>query len=80
MRRLAKAPGSNAAMAEMRVHMPVSGGVICLASKWVGAGFGLMAGINFFLYEVHGWGMKASWELAVAILPGNPTNVVAETM
>lgn len=69
MRRLARAPESNTTM----VHMP---GVIRLASKWVGEGFGLMAGIHFFLDEAHGLGNpEHDAILAVAILPGNPTNV-----
>ena len=38
-------------MAEMSILMPVSGGFIRLAGKWVDDAFGFMAGWNFFFYE-----------------------------
>jgi amino acid transporter len=41
----------NNCAAEMTVYMPVSGGFIRLAGKWVDEAFGFMAGWNFFLYE-----------------------------
>ncbi|CAG7916439.1 unnamed protein product [Penicillium olsonii] len=41
----------NNCMAEMTVYMPVDGGFIRLASKWVDPAWGFMAGWNFFLYE-----------------------------
>jgi amino acid transporter len=41
----------NNSVAEMTVHMPVSGGFIRLAGHWVDDAFGFMAGWNFFLYE-----------------------------
>lgn len=41
----------NNCIAEMTVYMPVSGGFIRLAGKWVDDSFGFMAGWNFFLYE-----------------------------
>jgi len=41
----------NNAMAEMASYMPVSGGFIRLAGKWVDESFGFMAGWNFFFYE-----------------------------
>ena len=41
----------NNCMAEMSVLMPVSGGFIRLAGKWVDDAFGFMAGWNFFFYE-----------------------------
>jgi yeast amino acid transporter len=41
----------NNCMAEMSTYMPVSGGFIRLAGKWVDDAFGFMAGWNFFLYE-----------------------------
>lgn len=41
----------NNSMAEMTVHMPVSGGFIRLAGHWVDDAFGFMAGWNFFFYE-----------------------------
>ena len=41
----------NSCMAEMAVFMPVSGGFIRLASRWVDEAWGFMAGWNFFLYE-----------------------------
>ncbi|CAK7221276.1 hypothetical protein SCUCBS95973_004439 [Sporothrix curviconia] len=41
----------NNCVAEMTVYMPVSGGFIRLAGKWVDDALGFMAGWNFFLYE-----------------------------
>ena len=41
----------NNCMAEMTTLMPVSGGFIRLAGKWVDDAFGFMAGWNFFFYE-----------------------------
>ncbi|EFX05152.1 amino acid permease [Grosmannia clavigera kw1407] len=41
----------NNCIAEMTVYMPVSGGFIRLAGKWVDDSLGFMAGWNFFLYE-----------------------------
>ncbi|TKA50334.1 hypothetical protein B0A49_13607 [Cryomyces minteri] len=41
----------NNCMAEMSTFMPVSGGFIRLAGKWVDDAFGFMAGWNFFFYE-----------------------------
>ncbi|OAA65771.1 amino acid permease [Niveomyces insectorum RCEF 264] len=41
----------NNCLAEMVVYMPVSGGFIRLAGKWVDDAWGFMAGWNFFLYE-----------------------------
>jgi len=41
----------NNAMAEMATYMPVSGGFIRMAGKWVDEAFGFMVGWNFFLYE-----------------------------
>lgn len=41
----------NNCIAEMTILMPVSGGFIRLAGKWVDEAFGFMAGWNFFLYE-----------------------------
>ena len=41
----------NNCLAEMTVYMPVSGGFIRLAGKWVDDALGFMAGWNFFLYE-----------------------------
>lgn len=41
----------NNSIAEMTVHMPVSGGFVRLAGHWVDDAFGFMAGWNFFLYE-----------------------------
>ncbi|KAF1808844.1 hypothetical protein P152DRAFT_517199 [Eremomyces bilateralis CBS 781.70] len=41
----------NNCAAEMSTYMPVSGGFIRLAGKWVDDAFGVMAGWNFFLYE-----------------------------
>ncbi|KAK3674970.1 hypothetical protein LTR78_005314 [Recurvomyces mirabilis] len=40
----------NNCMAERTVLMPVSGGFVRLAGKWVDDAFGFMAGWNFFLY------------------------------
>lgn len=42
---------ANNCVAEMTVYMPVSGGFIRLAGKWVDDAFGFMAGWNFFFYE-----------------------------
>jgi yeast amino acid transporter len=41
----------NNSMAEMATYMPVSGGFIRMAGKWVDEAFGFMAGWNFFFYE-----------------------------
>ena len=41
----------NNCAAEMMVFMPVSGGFIRMAGKWVDDAFGFMAGWNFFIYE-----------------------------
>jgi amino acid transporter len=41
----------NSGLAEMTVYMPVAGGFLRFASKWVDDAFGFMAGWNFFLYE-----------------------------
>ncbi|KAH7322900.1 amino acid permease/ SLC12A domain-containing protein [Stachybotrys elegans] len=41
----------NNAIAEMTVFMPVSGGFVRLAGRWVDDALGFMAGWNFFLYE-----------------------------
>ncbi|KAK4541662.1 hypothetical protein LTR36_007806 [Oleoguttula mirabilis] len=41
----------NNCIAEMTVLMPVSGGFIRMAGKWVDDAFGFMAGWNFFIYE-----------------------------
>jgi amino acid transporter len=41
----------NNCIAEMTVHMPVTGGFVRLAGKWVDDAFGFMAGWNFFFYE-----------------------------
>ena len=41
----------NNCVAEMTCLMPVSGGFIRLAGKWVDDAFGFMAGWNFFFYE-----------------------------
>lgn len=41
----------NNCVAEMTILMPVSGGFIRLAGKWVDEALGFMAGWNFFLYE-----------------------------
>lgn len=41
----------NNCVAEMSTYMPVSGGFIRLAGKWVDEAFGFTAGWNFFLYE-----------------------------
>ncbi|CRG83453.1 General amino acid permease AGP2 [Talaromyces islandicus] len=41
----------NNCVAEMSTYMPVSGGFIRLAGKWVDEAFGFMAGWNFFFYE-----------------------------
>lgn len=42
---------TNNAMAEMAVFMPVSGGFIRQAGKWVDDAVGFMVGWNFFFYE-----------------------------
>jgi amino acid transporter len=41
----------NNCISEMTVFMPVSGGFIRLAGRWVDDAFGFMAGWNFFIYE-----------------------------
>lgn len=41
----------NNSMAEMATLMPVSGGFVRMAGKWVDDAFGFMAGWNFFFYE-----------------------------
>lgn len=41
----------NNGMAEMTVHMPITGSFIRFAGKWVDEAFGFSAGWNFFLYE-----------------------------
>lgn len=41
----------NNCQAEMSSYMPVTGGFIRMAGKWVDESFGFMAGWNFFLYE-----------------------------
>ena len=41
----------NNSMAEMVTFMPVSGGFVRLAGKWVDEALGFTAGWNFFLYE-----------------------------
>lgn len=41
----------NNSMAEIATYMPVSGGFIFLASKWVDDALGFMVGWNFFIYE-----------------------------
>ncbi|KAL5341338.1 amino acid permease/ SLC12A domain-containing protein [Aspergillus crustosus] len=41
----------NNCLTEMSIYMPVSGGFIRLAGKWVDDSLGFMAGWNFFLYE-----------------------------
>lgn len=41
----------NNCMAEMAVFMPVSGGFLRMAEKWVDDALGFMVGWNFFLYE-----------------------------
>jgi amino acid transporter len=42
----------NNCIAEMVVYMPVSGGFIRMAGKWVDDALGFMVGWNFFLYQV----------------------------
>ena len=42
----------NNCIAEMGTYMPVSGGFIRMAGKWVDDAFGFMAGWNFFIYQV----------------------------
>lgn len=49
----------NNCMAEMAVFMPVSGGFVRMASKWVDESFGFMAGWNFFIYEA----VLIPWEI-----------------
>lgn len=41
----------NNSVAEMSTYMPISGGFIRMAGKWVDEAFGFMAGWNFFFYE-----------------------------
>lgn len=41
----------NNCIAEMATYMPVTGGFIRMAGKWVDDALGFMAGWNFFLYE-----------------------------
>lgn len=41
----------NNCAAEMTTYMPISGGFVRLAGRWVDDAFGFMAGWNFFLYE-----------------------------
>jgi yeast amino acid transporter len=41
----------NNSMAEMAVFMPVSGGFVRLAGRWVDESFGFLAGWNFFLFQ-----------------------------
>lgn len=41
----------NNSMAEMATYMPVSGGFIRMAGKWVDESVGFWVGWNFFLYE-----------------------------
>ncbi|KAF2870527.1 histidine permease [Massariosphaeria phaeospora] len=41
----------NNSVAEMSTYMPVTGGFVRLAGKWVDEAFGFMAGWNFFFYE-----------------------------
>ncbi|KAI9369924.1 amino acid permease/ SLC12A domain-containing protein [Aspergillus egyptiacus] len=41
----------NNSLAEMSTYMPVSGGFVRLAGKWVDDAWGFTAGWNFFLYE-----------------------------
>ncbi|KAF2472783.1 general amino acid permease-like protein AGP2 [Lindgomyces ingoldianus] len=41
----------NNCMAEMATFMPVTGGFIRMAGKWVDDAFGFMVGWNFFFYE-----------------------------
>ncbi|KAG8625243.1 hypothetical protein KVT40_006994 [Elsinoe batatas] len=50
----------NNSMAEMAIFMPVSGGWIRMASKWVDEAFGFTLGWNFFLYQ----GFLIPWEIA----------------
>ncbi|KAL2435305.1 General amino acid permease AGP2 [Exophiala dermatitidis] len=42
----------NNCLAEMVTYMPVSGGFVSLAGKWVDDAWGFMAGWNFFIYLV----------------------------
>ncbi|KAJ4156472.1 hypothetical protein NW754_008104 [Fusarium falciforme] len=41
----------NNCVAEMTVYMPVGGGFIRMAGKWVDDAWGFLAGWNFFIYE-----------------------------
>jgi amino acid transporter len=41
----------NNCQAEMSSHMPVTGGFIRMAGRWVDESLGFMVGWNFFLYE-----------------------------
>ena len=41
----------NNSMAEMATYMPVSGGFVRMAGKWVDEALGFAAGWNFFFYE-----------------------------
>lgn len=41
----------NSSIAEMSTYMPVSGGFIGLAGRWVDDALGFMVGWNFFIYE-----------------------------
>ena len=41
----------NNSVAEMTTFMPISGGFVRMAGKWVDDAFGFMAGWNFFFYE-----------------------------
>ncbi|KAF2180357.1 hypothetical protein K469DRAFT_794601 [Zopfia rhizophila CBS 207.26] len=41
----------NNCMSEMATYMPVSGGFVRMAGRWVGDEFGIMASRNFFSYK-----------------------------
>ncbi|KAL4895511.1 amino acid permease/ SLC12A domain-containing protein [Aspergillus ambiguus] len=41
----------NNCMAEMATYMPITGGFVRMAGKWVDDAFGFMAGWNFFFYQ-----------------------------
>lgn len=41
----------NNSMAEMATYMPVTGGFVRMAGRWVDEALGFMAGWNFFFYE-----------------------------
>lgn len=43
---------ANNCMAEMSVYMPVTGGFIRMAGKWVDDALGFMVGWNFFFFQV----------------------------